>query len=145
MQNQLPEGIEISFIAGFGPVVADQQQSERFYLEILGIPMDFLPKHGSYYHTFDLPGVKYFALWPLSKAAENCFGKTEWPEDIPVPQAWLEIEVEDVEKATRVLEEAGYPLLTRLQKEPWGQIATRFLTPEGTLASVCWHPQMHNS
>ncbi|MGF6303006.1 hypothetical protein OKW43_005763 [Paraburkholderia sp. WC7.3g] len=33
---------------------------------------------------------KSFALSPLSQAAQSCFGKDVWPDDIPVPQAWLE-------------------------------------------------------
>ena len=40
-----------------------------------------------------LNGVKHFALWPLTQAAESCFGMDQWPVDLPVPQAWIEFDV----------------------------------------------------
>jgi hypothetical protein len=30
-------------------------------------------------------GVRHFALWPLSTAAESCFGTGAWPDDTPAP------------------------------------------------------------
>jgi hypothetical protein len=42
------------------------------------------------------------------------------PDNIPVPQAWLEFEVENVEKATAGLESRGYRILIKNKKEPWG-------------------------
>jgi len=50
-----------------------------------------------------LDGVKHFALWPLAQAAESCFGTDQWPGDLSVPQAWIEFDVEDIEKATAEL------------------------------------------
>jgi hypothetical protein len=50
---------------------------------------------------------RVFALWPLSQAAQSCFGKDSWPGDIPAPQAWLEFDVDSVEKATSILESEG--------------------------------------
>src|SRR5256885_9322556 len=41
-------------------------------------------------YTEALQGAKTFALWPLSQAAQSCFGKDTWPDGIPVPQAWLD-------------------------------------------------------
>src|SRR3974390_3282473 len=96
------EGIKVLFIAGFGPVVRDAAASRGLYGQELAIP--FREETGGYLHTEALQGAKSFALWPLSQAAQSCFGKDAWPKDIPAPQAWLEFDEESVEKATAALE-----------------------------------------
>lgn len=90
--------IRVLFIAGFGPIVRDTVASRKLYSQILGIP--FKEESGGYLHTEVLKGAKSFDLWPLSQAAQSCFAKDSWPDDIPVPQAWLELDVDSVEKAT---------------------------------------------
>jgi hypothetical protein len=94
--------IKMLFIAGFGPIIREPTASRKLYNEILGI--GFKEENGGYLHTEALQGVKTFALWPLSQVAEPCFSKDAWPTEIPAPQAWLEFDVDDVEKATRELE-----------------------------------------
>src|SRR5580704_13812375 len=79
--------IEVLFIAGFGPIVRETTTSRRLYSNALGIR--FKEESGGYLHTEALQGAKTFALWPLPHAAHSCFGKDSWPDDIPVPQAWL--------------------------------------------------------
>ena len=138
--NALPPGIDVLFIAGFGPIVTKQKDSERLYRDLLRLPLESIEGYDGYLHTDKLEGVKHFALWPLDKAAQSCFGTDEWPVNLPVPQAWLEVDVADIEAATRVLEQAGYRLLTRMRREPWGQTVTRFLSPEGMLMGVTHTP-----
>ncbi len=41
---------------------------------------------GGEYSNGSGPGSKHFDLWPLSKAAEACFGTAQWPADRVVPQ-----------------------------------------------------------
>lgn len=127
------------FVAGFGPVVRNIPESHNFYLRILGLSFE---KNGAYLHTGKLKGVKHFALWPISQAAQSCFGSEIWPSDVPVPQAWLEFDVDDIKQATAELERTGYRLLTKAQKEPWGQIVTRLISPEGLLVAVTVTPAM---
>ena len=86
--------------------------------------------------------MKHLAVWPLSQAAESCFGTSDWPQDLPTPQAWIEFDVDDVEKATRELQSQGYRILVRARKEPWGQVVTRLLGPEGVLVGVTFTPWM---
>lgn len=131
-------GIGILFIAGFGPIVRDTTGSRRLYKEFLGI--DFKEEAGGYLHTEVLNGARSFALWPLSHAAHSCFGKEAWPEDIPVPQAWLEFDVESVETATSQLEARGLQMLVKNKREPWGQTVSRFLAPEGLLIGISFTP-----
>jgi hypothetical protein len=132
--------VEVLFIAGFGPIVRDAAPSRRLYVDDLGLT--FKAESGGYLHTEALQGAKTFALWPLSQAAQSCFGRASWPDDIPVPQAWLEFEVESVEKATAALELRGYRIVSRLKKEPWGQTVSRFMSPEGLLVAVTFTPSM---
>ena len=133
-------GIKVLFVVGFGPVVREEEASRKLYADTLGI--SFEEMESGYLHTQKLEGVKYFALWPLSQAAESCFGTEEWPENIPVPQAWIEFEVEDVESATLELKRQGYNLVLAARKEPWGQTVTRFISPEGLLVGVVYTPWM---
>jgi hypothetical protein len=70
-------------------------------------------------------------VWPLSQAAESCFGKNTWLASIPAPQGWLEFEVDSVETATAQLESQGYRMFIENKREPWGQTVSRFIPPEG--------------
>jgi hypothetical protein len=65
-----------------------------------------------------------------------------WPDDVPVPQAWLEFDVGSVEKATAELELQGYRILIKNKKEPWGQTVTRLLSPEGLLVGISLTPSL---
>lgn len=138
--HKVHRNIKIVFVAGFGPIVHDPGESRKLYSETLGI--HFKEESGGYLHTEALPGVNTFALWPLSQAAQSCFGQDSWPDAMPVPQAWLEFDVESVEDATAILESAGYRVLVKNKKEPWGQTVTRLLSPEGLLVGVTLTPSM---
>lgn len=136
------EGLKVLFIAGFGPIVQDIAESRKLYVDTLGI--QFKEESGDYLHTEAVPGAKSFALWPLSQAAESCFGNDSWPDNIPAPHGWLEFDVENVESATAGLESAGYRMLVKNKKEPWGQIVSRFLSPEGLLVGITFTPWLRN-
>ncbi|HTQ10843.1 MAG TPA: hypothetical protein VMI31_12275, partial [Fimbriimonadaceae bacterium] len=96
-------------------------------------------------HTGNLNGVKHFALWPLAQAARSCFGSDEWPADVPTPAAWIEFDVRDIESATSELKLLGYRLLVEMRQEPWGQTATRLLSPEGLLVGITCTPSLRPS
>jgi len=135
--------LDILFIAGFGPIVRDTAKSRNLYSDVMRIP--FKEETGEYLHTEALGGANTFALWPLAQAAQSCFGKGSWPDNVPVPQAWLEFDVASVEKATTELESKGYKMLVKNRKEPWGQVVSRFLSPEGLLVGVTFTPMMRDS
>jgi catechol 2,3-dioxygenase-like lactoylglutathione lyase family enzyme len=132
----------ILFIAGFGPIVRDVDAGRKLYVEALQIP--FKEESGGYLHTSALQGAKAFALWPLSQAAESCFGSPTWPSNLPVPHAWLEFDVDSVERATAELESKGYPMLVKNRKEPWGQTVSRFLDSDGLLIGLTFTPWMRD-
>jgi hypothetical protein len=135
--------IKVLFVAGFGPIVRDRAAGRQLYGETLKIA--FKEEQGGYLHTEALDGARTFALWPLELAAKACFGTSEWPSDTPVPQAWLEFDVEDLEGATAELEAQGYRMLIKNQREPWGQTVSRFLSPEGLLVGLTVTPSMRPS
>ena len=130
----------ILFIAGFGPIVRDTDASRKLYAKALDI--SFKEEKGGYLHTDALQGAKEFALWPLSQAAESCFGSSAWPDSLPAPSAWLEFDVESVEIATAELESMGYRMLIKNKKEPWGQTVSRFLDSDGLLVGLTFTPWM---
>jgi hypothetical protein len=131
---------KVSLIAGFGPIVREAAASRKLYNQILGI--GFKEENDGYLHTEALKGAKSFALWPLSQAAQSCFGKDSWPQEISVPQAWLEFDVDSVEMTTEELESQRHRMLVKNKKEPWGQTVSRFITPEGLLVGVTFTPSM---
>jgi len=130
--------MKVLFIAGFGPIDRDLAESRALYRDHLGIL--FNEDAGGYLYTDALQGAKHFALWPLSQAAQSCFGSDSWPDNIPVPQAWLEFEVDNVERATSDLEWRGHQMLIKNKTEPWGQTVSRFLSPEGLLIGITLTP-----
>src|SRR2546426_3377242 len=68
-----PGNVTILFVAGFGPIVRDTGESRKLYGEV-GISLK--EESGSYLHTEALGGAKTLALWPLSQAAQSCFGRS---------------------------------------------------------------------
>jgi len=133
-----------AFVAGFGPIVRDTDASRTFWGEGLGIKLE--EASPGYWTNDDLEGVKAFALWPLSQAAESCFGTDAWPADLPEPQAWMELDVEtadDVAPATAQMAERGHRILINAKLEPWGQTVSHLLSPEGILVGIVYTPWMH--
>ena len=137
--------MKIAFIAGFGPIVPDTDAARRFWGDGLGIALEEAAP--GYFTNDDLEGVRAFALWPLSQAAESTFGTESWPEDLPTPQAWMELDVESadaVAPAVSELQAAGHRVLRESHEEPWGQTTARLLSPEGLLVGVTFTPWMHD-
>ena len=134
--------MEVQFIASVAPIVRDAKAARAFYADALGL--SFEGGEADYVYTQKLDGAKHFGLWPLSEAATACFGTTEWPGDIPVPQASIEFEVADVAAAADELKARGYRLIHEARTEPWTQITARLLSPEGLLVAVCYTPQFHD-
>ncbi len=137
--------MQISFVAGFGPIVRDVDASRRFWGEGLGI--DLTEAAPSYFTNDDMGGVNAFALWPLRQAAESTFGTDAWPDDIPAPTTWIELDVasaDEVAAAVAELDAAGHRVLRGAHEEPWGQTTSRLLSPEGLLVGVTFTPWMHD-
>lgn len=69
------DGMDVLFVAGFGPITQSTPASREFYVAALGLPLKPMPGNEEYLLTEQhaLDGVKHFALWPLAQAARSCF------------------------------------------------------------------------
>jgi catechol 2,3-dioxygenase-like lactoylglutathione lyase family enzyme len=137
--------MKIVFIATVALVTPDPAESRKLFIDALGLP---LQRHegDDYYFSENIVGSKHFGLWPLSQAAEACFGTPVWPSDRPIPHACFEFEVADqdsVAAAAEELQSKGHSLLHGARTEPWGQTVARMQTPEGALVGISYAPWMH--
>jgi catechol 2,3-dioxygenase-like lactoylglutathione lyase family enzyme len=138
--------VKIEFIAGFAAIVPEPASAQRFYRDVLGLPLRTNAGNPDYVAMDGFGGVKHFGVWPLADAAESCFGTRAWPAHVPVPQATVEFELADdaaVESGARELEAQGYTLLHGRRTEPWGQVLARLLGPEGLLVGLSYTPWLH--
>ena len=131
--------MNVLFISSFAPIVTDKAATRKLYVDAFGLDLE---DADGYLHSEKVDGVRHFGLWPLEQAAEACFGTTEWPADVPRPQASIEFEVDDVADAAKELEGRGYKLLHGARTEPWGQTVARLLSPEGLIVGVSFVPSM---
>ena len=136
--------MNVSFVAGFGPITREADAAHAFWRDGLGIA--FEEAAPGYFTNDELEGVKAFAMWPLSQAAEATFGSSDWPAELPVPQAWIELDVESPEAVAAAIDElraGGHRVLSEAHEEPWGQTTARLLSPEGLLVGIAYTPWMH--
>jgi catechol 2,3-dioxygenase-like lactoylglutathione lyase family enzyme len=142
-----PKGkdMQVQFIASVSVIAPDPAVSRRLYADTLGLPLE---QRGEYYASERIPGTKHFGVWPLTEAAQACYGAADWPRDVPVPQASIEFEVADavaVAEAARELEGNGYTLLHSARTEPWGQTVARMLSDEGLIVGLSFAPSLHEA
>ncbi|MGZ4214541.1 MAG: VOC family protein [Solirubrobacteraceae bacterium] len=136
--------MEIEFVSGVAVIAPDPAQSRRLYVDTLGLPLT--SQGGDYFHSEHIPGTKHFGVWPLSQAAQACFGHEQWPAHLAVPQVSVEFDVADaarVQAAADELAAAGYELVHPVRQEPWGQTVVRLLSPEGAIVGISYVPSMH--
>src|SRR5690348_4499816 len=137
--------VNVEFLSTVAVVAPDPPSSRRLYVDTLGLPLRGKP--GDYQHSEQIGGCKSFGIWPLSQAAEACFGTPEWPTDRPVPQVSIEFDVHDADAVIPAVEElelAGYALLHRPRTEPWGQTVARLQSPEGAIVGISYIPAFHD-
>ncbi len=134
--------MKIEFVSSVAVITPDPAQSRRLYVDALGLPLTSRSEDG-YLHSERVPGTKHFGVWPLSQAAEACFGDEQWPAHLTGPQVSVEFDVAGVQAAADELVAAGYELLHPVRQEPWGQTVVRLLSPEGAILGISYVPSMH--
>ena len=137
--------MNVLFVASVAVIAADPPQSRRLFMDALGLPLE--GEGDGYYSSGSIAGSKHFGVWPLSQAAEACFGTPEWPAGRVIPQASIEFEVADAESvaaAGEELQRAGYELLHPARTEPWGQTVARLLTEDGLIVGISYAPALHD-
>jgi catechol 2,3-dioxygenase-like lactoylglutathione lyase family enzyme len=135
--------MKIECIAGFASITKDPAASALLYQDALGLP---LVKQGDYCFIDRFPGANHFGVWPLTMAAQSCFGQEEWPDHVPEPTATIEFELTDVaavEAAVHEMKEKGQEFVHEARTEPWGQTVARFMSPEGVLVGLSYAPWLH--
>jgi catechol 2,3-dioxygenase-like lactoylglutathione lyase family enzyme len=137
--------MDVSFITSVAVVAADPAQSRQLFMGALGLPLE--GEGNGYYSSGNIAGSKHFGVWPLTEAAQACFGSPEWPAGLLVPQASIEFEVADadaVAAAGEELRQSGYELLHPARTEPWGQTVARLLTSDGLIVGISYAPVLHD-
>lgn len=143
VSNERGFPLHILFIASIAIITSDPQRDRALFVDTLGLPLE---GDDDYIFSEQIGGSKHFGVWPLTQAAEACFGRKEWPSDKAIPQASVEFEVADeqsVTDAAKELEAKGYALLHAPRQEPWGQSVARILTPDGLIIGISYAPSLH--
>ncbi len=137
--------MNIEFLSTVAVIAPDPPRSRELYADAIGLPLH--GNAGDYQHSEQIGGCKSFGIWPLSQAAEACFGTTGWPADRPVPQVSIEFDVRNaaaVLPAAQELEQAGFALLHPARTEIWGQTVARLQSPEGAIIGISYAPVLHD-
>jgi catechol 2,3-dioxygenase-like lactoylglutathione lyase family enzyme len=137
--------MKVEFISSVSVITADPATTRRLYVDVFNLPLQS-PEGDEYSFSENIAGTKHFGVWPLSQAAEACFGTAEWPSKHRIPQLSIEFEVEDhaaVEAAAAELQDHGEALLHPVRVEPWGQTIVRILSSDGAIVGVSHAPWMH--
>ncbi len=137
--------MNVQFIASMSVIAPDPPESRKLYVDALGLPLE-ASEGDDYFHSEHIEGSKHFGVWPLTQAAQACFGTPDWPNDRPVPQASVEFEVHDadaVQAAAEELRSEGFTLLHDARTEPWGQTVARLQSVEGAVIGITFAPWMH--
>ena len=136
--------MDVLFVSSVSVIAPDPPASRRLYVDTLGLPLERMG--GEYFASERIEGSKHFGVWPLTEAAQACFGSPEWPADRPVPQVSIEFELADadaVAAGAAELQASGWPLLHEARTEPWGQVVARILSPEGAVVGLSYAPSFH--
>lgn len=131
--------MKVLFVSSVSVISSTPPLDRRLFVDALGLPLE---GEDDYVFTEALPGVKHFGVWPLTQAAQACFGTQTWPDDRPLPQASIEFDVDDVEAATAELQAKGYKLLHSPRTEPWGQTLARVQSADGLVIGIGHTPWM---
>lgn len=137
--------MNVEFVTSVAVIAPDPAESRKLYVDALGLPLT-AGEDEEYLHSEKVDGTKHFGLWPLTEAAQACFGSPDWPAERPVPQISIEFEVEDeaaVQAAAEELRGEGYELLHDAKTEPWGQTVARLQSTEGAVIGISFAPSLH--
>jgi catechol 2,3-dioxygenase-like lactoylglutathione lyase family enzyme len=138
--------MKIEFLSTIAVIAPDPPASRKLYVDALGLPLEGSDDDG-YHHSEQIGGCKHFGVWPLSQAADACFGTAQWPAERPVPQVSIEFDVADaaaVGAAAQELQQSGYELLHPAREEPWGQTVARLQSLEGAIVGISYAPALHD-
>lgn len=81
--------MDVRFVAGFAVITTDPAGDKDLFVDALGLPLrpSVSDPSSEYVYSEEVAGAKHLGVWPLSEAAQTCFGQATWPDTHPVPQA----------------------------------------------------------
>ena len=137
--------MNVEFLSTVAVVAPDPAASCELYVGALGLPLE--GQGDGYCDSERIAGCKSFGIWPLSQAAEACFGTPQWPAGRPVPQVSIEFDVGDaaaVGSAAEEVEQAGYELLHPTRTEPRGQTSPGYSRRKARSSASPYIPVFHD-
>ena len=123
-------------IASIAEIVEDFEKTVRFYRDALGLEVEV---HHEGYANVTVSGILHFGIWSRGEAAQAAFGSTDATERIPLGFT-IGFEVDEVAATEKRLADSGIDVVQPIKTEPWGQITSRFLTPDGAFCEVAETP-----
>jgi hypothetical protein len=139
--------MNILFVSGVSLISNAGAQTRELLINACGLPLEPHAADHDYVYSERIEGSKHFGIWPVTQAAEACFGRSTWPKEHPTPQVSIELEVESaaaVAAAEAELRALGHRLLHGTRTEPWGQTVCRLLTAEGAIVGISFAPWLHD-
>ena len=123
-------------LASVAEIVEDFDATVRFYRDTLGLEVEV---HHDGYADVTVPGTLHFGIWSREEAAKATFGSPEAASSIPLGFT-IGFEVDEVESAEGRLRESGIDVVQPTKTEPWKQVTSRFLTPNGAFCEIAETP-----
>lgn len=75
--------MRVQFIASVSLISADSGTTRDLLTGPFGLPLEPSGADPDYVFSERIEGSKHFGVWPLTQAAEACFGSATWPKDLP--------------------------------------------------------------
>ena len=123
-------------IASIAEIVEDFEEAVRFYRDTLGLEVEV---HHDGYANVAVSGILHFGIWSRGEAAQATFGSPDAVERIPLGFT-IGFEVDEVAGTEKRLSDSGIDVVQPIKTEPWGQITSRFLTPDGAFCEITETP-----
>lgn len=136
-------GLGVLFVAGFGPITRESDESKAFYVEALGLlPADAGQRNLSAVGAGRAGRGEAFR--PVAAGAGGAV--LLWRRSLAGGSRGA-AGVDRVRRGRHGgrhprLVDRGYRLLVANREEPWGQSVTRLLSPEGLLVGVTYTPRL---
>ena len=123
-------------IASIAEIVEDFEEAVGFYRDTLGLKVEV---HHEGYADVAVSGVLHFGVWSRGEAAQATFGSSDAAERIPLGFT-IGFEVDEVASTEKHLSASGIDVIQPTKTEPWNQVTSRFLTPNGAFCEIAETP-----
>ncbi len=127
----------IRHLAGMAEIVEDVDAALEYYTGVLGLELE--RRMNDDYAMLKVPGVLHFGVWSREAAAEATFGSRDQADRVALGFT-IEFEMDNLDAASKTLEQQGAGLTHPVRTEPWGQKVTRMHSPGGAIVGFAETP-----